>query len=204
MTRLNRRTKLSQLLHATVFLLVCAGFGNPSLCAASGELRQSLNGAWQFTANAEAVTLPDAKWDVITVPGNWDVLPAYATHIGKGWYQRKLTVPADWRGKHIRLKFDAVYETAEVWLNGKSLGTHRGGYTPFEFEVTKLLRAGENTVTVCADNTFRRGAWWAWGGISRDVTLIANNPMAFSTTRSSRCSARCWKWCKATATRNGF
>lgn len=174
MTWLNRRTKLSQLLRATVFLLVSVGFGNPSLCAASGELRQSLNGAWQFTTNAEAVTPPDAKWDAITVPGNWDVLPAYSTHVGKGWYRRTFTVPPHWNGKHIRLYFDAVYETAEVWLNGKALGTHRGGYTPFEFDVTKQLQAGENTVTVCADNTFRRGAWWAWGGISRDVTLIAN------------------------------
>ena len=156
-------------------LLVFTGLGSPSLRASVGEMRQSLNGTWQFTTNAAAVKSVDAKWDVITVPGNWDVLPAYATHVGKGWYQRTFTVPPDWNGKHIRLKFDAVYETAEVWLNEKLLGTHRGGYTPFEFEVTAQLQAGENTVTVCADNTFRRGAWWAWGGISRSVTLIAND-----------------------------
>lgn len=168
-------TKLLQTFRAAAVLLVCAGFGIPSLQAAMGELRHSLNGPWQFTTNAAAVSAADAKWDVITVPGNWDVLPAYSTHIGKGWYRRTFTVPADFSGKHIRLKFDAVYEVAEVWLNGKSLGTHRGGYTPFEFDVTKELQPGENTVTVCADNTFRRGAWWAWGGISRDVTLIAND-----------------------------
>jgi hypothetical protein len=140
-----------------------------------GEMQHSLNGVWQFTTNAATVKTPDAKWDAITVPGNWDTLPAYSTHVGKGWYQRAFTVPADWQGKHIRLKFDAVYETAEVWLNGKSLGSHRGGYTPFVFEVTDTIKLGAtNTVTVCADNTFRRGAWWAWGGISRDVTLIAN------------------------------
>ena len=143
--------------------------------AATGELRQSLNGAWRFTTNEAAMNSTHVKWDSITVPGNWDTLPAYSTHIGKGWYQRAFTVPSDWKSKHIRLRFNAVYETAEVWLNGKSLGTHRGGYTPFEFDVTKLLRDGDNTVTVCADNTFRRGAWWAWGGISRDVTLIANH-----------------------------
>ncbi len=160
---------------AAAVLLVCAGFGRSTLQAATGELRHSLNGQWQFTTNAVTVSEADAKWDAITVPGNWDVLPAYATHIGKGWYQRTFTVPSDWKSKHIRLHFAAVYEVAEVWLNGKSLGTHRGGYTPFEFDATAQLRAGENTVTVCADNTFRRGAWWAWGGISRDVTLIANN-----------------------------
>lgn len=143
--------------------------------AATGQLQKSLNGPWQFTTNAAAVTNSDAKWDAITVPGNWDVLPAYSTHVGKGWYQRTFTVPPDWNGKHIRLKFDAVYETSEVWLNGTLLGTHRGGYTPFEFEVTKQLQSGGNTVTVCANNAYRRGAWWAWGGISRSVTLIAND-----------------------------
>jgi hypothetical protein len=175
MKKLKCPIKLAQLLRAAAVLLVCAQFGTPSLRAEVGEQRQSLNGPWQFTTNAPAANTKDAQWDAITVPGNWDTLPAYSTHIGKGWYRRAFTVPLDWKGKNIRLKFDAVYETAEVWLNGQSLGTHRGGYTPFEFDVTKLLRRGENTVTVCADNTFRRGAWWAWGGISRDVTLIAND-----------------------------
>ena len=141
-----------------------------------GEWRQSLNGPWKFTTEEVSLSKGDASWDNITVPGNWDTLPAYSTHIGKGWYRRNFTVPAEWKGRHIRLRFDAVYETADVSLNGKPLGSHRGGYTPFEFDVTSLLKDGENTVTVCADNTFRRGAWWAWGGISRDVTLIANNP----------------------------
>lgn len=175
MKKQSNRTKLPQFFRATVLLLACAGFGISSLQAATGELRQSLNGQWQFTTNAAAVSSGGAKWDSITVPGNWDTLPAYSTHIGKGWYQRTFTVPTDWKGKHIRLKFDAVNETAEVRLNGTLLGSHRGGYTPFEFDVTKELKPGENTVMVCADNTFRRGAWWAWGGISRDVSLIAND-----------------------------
>lgn len=135
-----------------------------------GESRQSLNGQWQFTINAEA-----APWDSITVPGNWDTLPPYSTHKGKGWYRRDFVVPADWQGKHIRLKFDAVYHDATVTLNGKELGSHNGGYTPFEFDVTDVVKFGAtNAVTVCADNTYRRGAWWHWGGISRSVTLIAN------------------------------
>ena len=165
-------TKLSKLLQ-----VFCALASLILSCdvAIAGESRQSLNGQWQFTTNAAAINSTDAKWDSITVPGNWDTLSAYSTHIGKGWYQRTFTVPSDWKRKHIRLHFDAVYEVVEVWLNGKSLGTHRGGYTPFEFDVTTRLQSGTNTVTVCADNTFRRGAWWAWGGISRDVTLIAND-----------------------------
>ena len=137
----------------------------------SGEQQQSLNGQWQFTTNATAAT-----WDSITVPGNWDTLPAYSTYKGKGWYRREFVAPADWSGKPIRLKFDAVYHDATVTLNGKELGSHRGGYTPFEFDVTDVVKLGAtNVVTVCADSTYRRGAWWHWGGISRSVTLIAND-----------------------------
>ena len=139
--------------------------------AVPGEWQQSLNGPWQFTTNIESAT-----WDSITVPGNWDTLPAYSTYQGKGWYRREFTAPANWQGKHIRLKFDAVYQDATVWLNGQGLGRHIGGYTPFEFDVTGIVKSGTtNTVTVCADNTYQRGAWWNWGGISRSVTLIANN-----------------------------
>ncbi|HEX4139881.1 MAG TPA: glycoside hydrolase family 2 TIM barrel-domain containing protein [Candidatus Methylacidiphilales bacterium] len=142
----------------------------------TGELRQSLDGPWDFTTDAQAVSDPAAKWDSITVPGNWDTLPAYSTYAGKGWYRRTFRVPADWRGKHLRLTFGAVNEEATVTLNGQELGTHRGGYTPFEFDVTdKVAYDADNTLLVCADNTIQRGAWWHWGGISRSVALVANN-----------------------------
>lgn len=157
----------------TLFLGL-SGLAGASVVESPGELRQSLNGLWQFTTNAASVAAADAPWDAITVPGNWDTLPAYSTHVGQGWYRRSFSVPVAWQGRHIRLHFDAVYDTAAVWLNGQLVGTHTGGYTPFEFDVTKFLRDGENTVTVCADNTDGRGAWWHWGGISREVMLIAN------------------------------
>lgn len=143
----------------------------PIQASKTGELRQSLNGPWGFTTNVQA-----ANWDHITVPGNWDTLPAYSKHKGKGWYRREFVPPMEWQGKHLRLKFDAVYHDAKVTLNGKELGSHNGGYTPFEFDVTSVIKLGAtNTVTVCADNAYRRGAWWHWGGISRSVTLIAND-----------------------------
>jgi beta-galactosidase len=141
----------------------------------TGELCQSLDGPWQFTTNPALVT-QDTGWDQITVPGNWETLPAYATYSGKGWYRRSFDVPAAWKGKQVRLRFEAVNQKADVTLNGQSLGNHFGGYTPFEFDVTSAVKYGEtNTVTVCADNTYHRGAWWPWGGISRSVALIANN-----------------------------
>lgn len=138
---------------------------------AAGEWRESLDGVWQFATNAA----PE-KWDALTVPGNWDTQPAYSAHKGKGWYRREFVVPKEWVDKRIRLRFEAVYHDATVTLNGAELGAHNGGYTPFEFDITGKLKVGvTNTVTVVADNTYRRGAWWHWGGISRSVKLIANN-----------------------------
>ncbi|GAA4236432.1 beta-glucuronidase [Postechiella marina] len=140
-----------------------------------------LNGTWQFLASnevdAKEVLAEDfSKWDTIQVPGNWDTRERYSEYVGKGYYQKTFTPPANWKNKQIRLKFDAVYETAKVWLNGNLLGEHVGGYLPFDFNITdKVDFKNENKIVVMADNTYKRGAWWAWGGISRDVSLLANN-----------------------------
>lgn len=144
--------------------------------ATAGEEHRSLDGAWLFTINPKFDAADETVWTNVTVPGNWDALPQFSRHRGKGWYRRTFEVPQSWKGKSIRLRFEAVYHDAEVTLNGTVLGTHSGGYTPFEFDVTKHLKYGEeNSVTVMADNTYGRGAWWHWGGISRSVNLLANN-----------------------------
>ncbi|WP_158967263.1 glycoside hydrolase family 2 protein [Paraglaciecola sp. L3A3] len=139
----------------------------------------SLNGSWHFsnTAYDNTQTLLAenyADWDTLTVPGNWDTQKKYADFSGKGYYQKSFTPPKHWKHKNIRLKFSAVYQTAKVWLNGQLLGQHVGGYTPFEFDISQHLSFDKNnSLVVMADNTYHRGAWWAWGGISRDVDLIA-------------------------------
>lgn len=158
-----------------VFALVVAPLCVDARAAESAERRLSLDGTWAFTIDAAKLDRPVAEWDRLPVPGNWDTVDVYSQHVGRGWYRREFTPSAAWRGARVRLTFDAVYETAEVMLNGEPLGRHEGGYTPFAFDVTARLRwDAPNIVTVVADNTFRRGAWWAWGGISRSVALVAH------------------------------
>ena len=137
----------------------------------------SLDGIWAFTVDPALAAAPgDAGWARLPVPGNWDTVNAYAQHIGAAWYRREFAVPSAWTGRRVRLTFHAVYESAEVWVNGVSLGRHDGGYLPFDFDITdQVRRDAPNVVTVRADNTFRRGAWWAWGGISRSVTLTSHH-----------------------------
>ena len=98
----------------------------------------SLNGSWKFLASnevdeSELMKNEFERWDTIQVPGNWDTRERYSEYVGKGYYKKEFIIPTSWKNQQIRLKFDAVYETAKVWLNGNYLGEHVGGYTPFEF-----------------------------------------------------------------------
>ncbi len=150
----------------------------------SGSEAFSLNGVWQFTTDSLLSGQPEwtessyssEQWDQLSVPGNWDTENAYANFRGTGYYRRVFTLPADWKGSQLRLCFGAVYQTSAVWLNGQYLGQHVGGYTPFEFDVTGIIQPGqENTLALSANNDYGHGAWWHWGGISREVKLVRNH-----------------------------
>gem|GEM_PF-262255 len=151
-----------------------------------GQIIQSLNGNWHFRIDPAGIGEQQgwqdpghdrSQWDRLRVPGNWDVRNEYSDYAGIGWYARTFAVPAEYEGFRVRLKFEAVYFHARVWVNGVFVGEHYGGYTPFEFDVSELLRYGgsDNLVVVAADNRYGTGAWWKWGGISGDVDLIVNN-----------------------------
>lgn len=153
----------------------------PGHVAAGGERDIGLDGSWRFRTDPERTgeqsgfadpATDVSAWDRVDVPSNWDVHDRYAHYRGAAWYRRAFTVPGDARGGVARLRFDAVYWTARVWLNGKPIGTHSGGYTPFELDVSDDLAPGTNVLAVEADNTYAQGAWWPWGGLSRGVSLV--------------------------------
>ena len=157
---------------------------NPETFAQTGSEELSLNGTWQFTVDS---LLSDSQewtksnyesehWNQLLVPGNWDTENDYANFRGTGYYRKQFVIPADWDAHMVRLCFGAVYQTAEVWVNGKYLGKHVGGYTPFEFDVTNIIQPGrDNIIALSANNEYGHGAWWHWGGISREVKLVRNN-----------------------------
>jgi beta-galactosidase/beta-glucuronidase len=68
------------------------------------------------------------------------------------WYRRPLTIPDAWKGRRILLHFGAVDYRAMVWVNGRLAGRHEGGNVPFAFDITALLKAGANSVTVRAED----------------------------------------------------
>ena len=120
------------------------------------------------------------KTPTLQVPGDWNSQSERLyLYEGSVWYRRTI----DWqsvRGRRWFLYFGAVNYKCMVGLNNTILGTHKGGFTPFWFEVTDVLKEGENSLILWVNNT--RGAdevptlnfdWWNYGGITRDVLLVS-------------------------------
>ena len=116
----------------------------------------------------------------LSVPGDWNTQSERLyLYEGTVWY-RTVVEFQKVAGRRWFLHFGAVNYQCMVGLNNVILGTHKGGFTPFEFEVTDVLQEGPNSLVVWVNNT--RGVsevptqnfdWWNYGGITRDVTLIS-------------------------------
>ena len=126
-------------------------------CYADDGIQESLSldGTWQiiFDRNNEGRqnkwfregNFPIEQTRAISVPSCWELTEK--DYEGVAFYRRTFIVPASWEGKVIRLHFDAVNYLAEVWLNDTAVGVHEGGFTPFDFRVDQLIKAGrENTL----------------------------------------------------------
>jgi beta-glucuronidase len=121
------------------------------------------------------------------VPHTWKVEAETTDYHGVAWYHRSFQAPDEWTGQCVRLEFEAVYHSATVWVNEKQAGEHlRKGYTAFAFDVSDLVKPGEeNTVVVRVDNEFSdrmlpRGTSYDWagdGGIARPVNLLVTPPV---------------------------
>jgi beta-glucuronidase len=115
----------------------------------------------------------------LLVPGDWNTQKErLLLYEGTIWYRKSF----DYQKKpntRLFVYFGAANYVADVYLNGEKLGRHEGGFTPFNFEVTNLLRDKANSLVVKVDNQRRRDAvptlntdWWNYGGLTREVKLI--------------------------------
>ncbi len=155
-----------------------------------------LDGRWFFRTDPEvkgqaggwfAPGISMTDWEEVPVPSTWQVSPRTAGYMGAAWYRNEFDAPASWKGKVVRIEFEAVFHTAEVFINGKRAGEHAGkGYTSFALDITALLELEKrNTVAVRADNSFSdtmlpRSASYDWtpdGGITRPARLIVTPPV---------------------------
>jgi beta-glucuronidase len=124
--------------------------------------RKSLNGLWRFALDAQdegraarwyAATLPNAAEMAVPASFNDIVGDEDRDHIGVAWYQTEARIPRGWSGERIFLHFESATHRATVWVNETELGSHEGGYTPFEFDITPLVSAGTSIrITAAVDN----------------------------------------------------
>ena len=126
----------------------------------------NLNGTWQFDFDDADVGRRE-KWYLPGRSFGREILVPFAyqtraSGIGPTdeihpvlWYRRVMAIPERMKGKRILLHFGAVDFEAEVYVNGESAGTHRGGYTPFTLDITRLLRDGENDLCLRAEDRIR-------------------------------------------------
>ena len=119
--------------------------------------KHCLNGTWQYviddaeTGREKGYFCPDfdvSDWKPMVIPNNW-YLTEVGDYFGTLWFRTSFSVPENYDGKRLFLRFDGVDYYADVWLNGEYLGFHEGMFNPFEFDVTDIVkRDGENLLAV--------------------------------------------------------
>jgi len=120
------------------------------------------------------------KSPTLQVPGDWNSQQEKLFYYeGTIWYKKSFDYQLSKKDNRLFLYFGAVNYKAEVYLNGTKLGVHEGGFTPFNFEITSVVKPTDNYLVVKVDNKRFKEAiptintdWWNYGGITRDVKLI--------------------------------
>jgi len=167
---------------------------------------KSLNGMWKFHWVKKPADRPldfyredydVSQWDEIAVPANWERegygIPIYTNvkypfkknppFIHHDWnpvgsYKRNFVIPNNWEGRQVFLSLGAVKSAAYYWINGKKLGYSQGSKTTVEFDITKYLKHGKNTIAIevyrwCDGSYLEDQDFWRLSGIERDVFLYA-------------------------------
>jgi len=168
------------------------------VCSASAALRGDarLVSDWRFNqgeaSGAEQPAFNDHDWQTVSLPHNWGWEQAQKGEAylrGPGWYRRDLNIGRPAAGRRYFLRFGAAGSVANVYLNGKSLGEHRGAFGAFCFEITRQLSSsGTNLLAVRVSNAAEpdiapiSGDFCVFGGLYRAVDLIETDETCFALT----------------------
>ena len=158
----------------------------------TGREVHSMNPAWRFCKGAQPEAwqhhFDDSQWAVVSLPNGMEYLPTEASgctnYQGEAWYRKHFTPANELKGKKLFLHFEAIMGKSKVWINGKLVNEHFGGYLPVIADITPYVLFGQdNVIAVCADNSddpsYPPGKaqdvldFAYFGGIYRDCWLIA-------------------------------
>ncbi len=164
----------------------------------------NFNPDWKFIkddpAGAQAPTFNDSSWTNVSAPhtyndtdtfDDWSIRGHHGEQNqwgGRTWYRKTFTVPRSYQGKKVYIEFEAVRQVAEVYLNGKLLGTSKTGFIPFGFDLTPYLQFGKpNVLAVMCDNRFMKDP--IGRGEAPSEAPPANNALNINPTPSSNLAA---------------
>ncbi|MCC8144950.1 MAG: discoidin domain-containing protein, partial [Bacteroidales bacterium] len=159
----------------------------PVLLNAGERQKIDFSSSWKFKSQITndtpaGINFDDTSWETINIPHTWNATDAqdggnnYLKTVG--WYRKSLTWQESYAGKKIFIEFLGANTKAECFVNGTSVGLHKGGYTAFRFDITDKLTAGENVIAVKVDNRIDQeiaplsGDFSFYGGIYRKVSLV--------------------------------
>ena len=191
------------LAYFSFFFSNCGGLGKDTLFSNKPRQEILFDFDWKFhwgkAENAHLTEYDDSAWQLLDLPHDWSIedipgtdSPLISTAIGgintgyylggTSWYRKTFSVPAKLKGKRFSILFGGVYMNTDVWLNGVRLGNHPYGYTAFEFDLTDLIKFGEeNVLAVEVKNEGRNSRWYSGSGIYRHVWLHVTGPVHIKT-----------------------
>ena len=158
---------------------------------ALGRQAVSLNADWEFVLQNGEGAADHHRAGAIDLPHTWNAVDMAdkhaAYHRGTGHYRKTLTVPEDLRGKTLYLYFEGVNQVADVSVNGEHVAQHVGGYSAFVVDISDSVQFGaDNAIDVRVSNEHDAAIpplnadFTFYGGIYRDVWLLALDPIHFS------------------------
>ncbi len=160
----------------------------------------SVNYQWSFSRDEQVgwcePGFDDSEWESVDIPHANKVLPRHyfddQSCCFVSCYRKRLDIPSEWEGLRVFLHFEAVSSSAKVFVDGRYAGMHEGGYTPFDIELTDIVKPGKSvSVAVVVDSSEQAlippfgGAmdYLTYGGIYRQVSLVAVPPVYLSKLR---------------------
>jgi len=154
----------------------------------------SFDDGWKFiredVTGAEVPGFDDSAWKPVQVPHTWNNLDGEQTgnkyYRGPGWYRRHLELDSASIEKSLFLKFEGAATVTDLFVNGKPVGTHKGAFGAFCFEITPFVNKGDNVIAVRVNNAKNpavaplSGDFTVFGGLYRDVHLLKLNKLSIS------------------------
>lgn len=159
----------------------------------SQRINTTINTGWLFhkgDVDISTEKFASDRWNYVNIPHTWNNEDAFdeedGFYQGPAWYAKVINIPSKWETSQVYLHFGGANQETDLYLNGKKIGNHIGGYTAFRFNISPYLEFGkDNLLTIRVTNALNddipplRMDYTFYGGIYRDVNLIVTDEIHF-------------------------